>query len=108
MATSNLKNSKDEKKLKGVEIPLNSDKETIENAIRYQFKYSVIGYVLATVFIMFGVFLLLFGILSPINNISIKLLGLNITVNNATPGIILFFIGSLIIFITKFSVKVKK
>jgi len=103
-----IKSHKLKKKLSKVEIPDNADNEVIIKAIDSQFRYSIVGYVIGGIIIVFGIFLTLLGIYLPLNNISLKFLSLYISIDNATPGIILFLIGLVIIVSTRFSVKVKK
>ena len=104
-----LKSSdKSEKKLQQIEIPNNSSDDVIKEAIKSQYRYSIIGYIVGIVIILLGIILLVLKIFFPLNDLSFKILSFSISTSNASPGIILFIIGLIIIYITRFSVKTKK
>ena len=101
-------NNKREKKLSKIEIPDDANNDVLNKVIESQFKYSKIGYVIGIIIILFGLILTFCGIFYPLNKISIKFLSFSFSANNATPGIILFLVGLIVIISTRFSVKIKK
>lgn len=101
-------NKKPDKKYRQIEILNNSSDDVIKKAIESQYRYSIIGYIVGVVIILLGAVLLVLKIFFPQNDISFKILSFSISTNNASPGIILFIIGLIIIYITRFSVKTKR
>ena len=70
----------------------------------FQFIYSVGGLVLGLACTLGGIVLFLHGVTGS-TNWSAKILGANTTVSDAAPGVILFLVGLLIVFITRFVIK---
>lgn len=79
------------------------DRELWRKAIRFQFIYSIGGLVLGLMCVIGGMILFLHGITGPTANWTTELLGINIS--DAAPGVVLFLVGLLFVWITRFSVR---
>lgn len=87
-----------------VSPPQNSeDKVLWRKAIAFQFIYSLAGLILGLICVIGGIVLFLHGIVGPTASWTTNLLGIN--VSDAAPGVILFIVGLLIVWITRFEVK---
>lgn len=75
-------------------------------ALKFQFIYSMAGLFLGLLALIIGASLFIRGI-TGYSSLSAKMLGLAAEISDAAPGAILFVIGSLIIYATRYDVKVK-
>ncbi len=78
------------------------DRELWRKAVKFQFIYSIAGLILGLACVIGGIILFLHGITGPLANWTTTLLGINIS--DAAPGAILFVVGLLFVWITRFSV----
>lgn len=76
----------------------------IRRIVRYQFIYSIVGVIFGASSMIVGSILLYLG-LSGSSSFTTKLLGADISITDAGPGTVLFIVGLLVVFITKFDVK---
>lgn len=98
---------KPEDRVPKAEIPANVNKQLWDKVPLYQLIYSIAGLLIGYFCILGGILLMMNGILGT-TNWTAKILGSESTLTDATPGVILFIVGFFIVFITKFSIKVKK
>lgn len=83
--------------------PVNpDDRELWRKAVRYQFIYSLAGLVLGLACVIGGIILFFHGITGPTASWTTSVLGIN--VSDAAPGVVLFLVGLLFVWITRFSV----
>lgn len=75
--------------------------------IRYQFFYSLLGFIVGLACVMGGMVLFFSGIAGAVDW-SIKIGNAESTLANGSPGIVLFIVGLFIVWISRFSVKFKK
>lgn len=73
-------------------------------AIHYQFVYSMVGLGVGLLCLLLGIVLFLRGI-SGTTSLTTKILNLEGEISDAAPGGLLFFVGIVIIYITRFSIK---
>lgn len=73
----------------------------------YQLIYSLCGLMLGAVCVLAGVFLFLKGI-SGSSNFTGRFLGAETAIDDAAPGALLFVVGLLIVWVTRFFVRVSK
>jgi hypothetical protein len=73
----------------------------------YQLIYSLAGLVLGLVCVLGGVVLFLNGVVGS-TSWTAKMLGAESKVSDAAPGAVLFIVGLFVVFVTRFSIKVKK
>jgi hypothetical protein len=104
-----MKDEKNSSKIFGVTIPenLQGNSNIWQKVVKNQFIYSIIGLVLGLICILLGAFLCYAGITGT-SDWTIKLFGLESNLFKATPGVILFVIGFLVIWLTKYDVKTRK
>ncbi|MGC9611022.1 MAG: hypothetical protein ABSE68_02265 [Minisyncoccia bacterium] len=79
------------------------DRELWRKAIRFQFIYSLAGLILGLACVIGGIILFFHGIIGPTANWTTSALGINIS--DAAPGVVLFVVGLLFVWITRFSVR---
>lgn len=92
---------------KKIEIPKEvKDTKLWKQATVFQFVYSIVGLLLGIGCIITGIILLIKGILLK-QDFNIKVFNFESNLTNTSVGVILFLIGILVIFITKFSIKAK-
>ncbi len=80
--------------------------EIIEQMSQYQIIYSMSGLVLGFICIIGGIVISLLGVTGTITW-KMKLLNVSSELDNAIPGVILFIVGIFIVWITRFSIKLK-
>jgi len=73
----------------------------------YQFVYSLSGLVLGLVCILGGVVLFLNGIVGT-TSWTARLLGAESSVTDAAPGAVLFIVGLFMVYVTRFTIKVRR
>ncbi len=73
----------------------------------FQFMYSISGLVLGLACVIGGMVLLIHGIAGS-TNWTAKILGLESEISDAAPGTLLFVVGVLIVWITRFIIKARK
>lgn len=111
-----MNNNNDNFKVEDVVIPndLNSDpnqssknKNSVvklwDDATRFQYFYSMAGLVVGLLCIIGGLVLFLHGITGS-TSWTAKFLGLESTLSDAAPGVVLFVIGFFIVWITRYSI----
>ncbi|MBU1225537.1 MAG: hypothetical protein KKA22_09195 [Gammaproteobacteria bacterium] len=74
---------------------------------RYQFIYSIVGLVLGLVCIIGGMVLFFAGVTGSINWTA-KVGNAESTLANGSPGIVLFLVGLFVVWVSRFSVTLKK
>ncbi|HCH3500967.1 TPA: hypothetical protein NKU61_004441 [Vibrio parahaemolyticus] len=82
-------------------ISPDTDEQTQLALARYQLIYSAIGLLLGLACVVGGMYLFIIGINSDINW-SIKVLESESTLVNAAPGAMLFLVGLIVVYVTKF------
>jgi hypothetical protein len=92
--------------LQDVEVPRIKVTRFWERSIKLQFVYSLAGLFFGLVCIAFGILLFYLGITGNINW-STSVWGAESRIGNCAPGAILFIIGLLIVWITRFHVRIK-
>ena len=91
-----------------MEIPyLFRDQSSYQRFSLYQLIYSLSGLVLGLVCVLGGIVLFLNGVVGS-TSWTAKMLGAESNVSDAAPGAVLFIVGLFIVFVTRFSIKVKK
>ena len=80
--------------------------EMVEDVIKKQYKYSQSGLFCGLLCIFGGIVLFILGVTGSVEWL-FNLFGLESKVINAAPGIILFIIGLFVIWITRFSVRIR-
>lgn len=109
---NNEKNSNKEKDLEVnlVEIAYDNDfgidSDLIKKVIQYQFIYSICGLIMGLLCTIGGIILLMKGISGSIN-LSSKTESMTHSITNASPGVILFFVGLYVVWATKFKAALK-
>ncbi|MBT8342168.1 MAG: hypothetical protein HKP58_09810 [Desulfatitalea sp.] len=83
------------------------DQATWNMIVRYHFIYSIAGLILGFMAIFFGIVLFLMGISGSTTWVA-EMIGAKSKITDAAPGVILFIVGLLIVYITRFSAKVRK
>ncbi len=89
------------------EFPGDIDPEIAANIIQGEKTQSKSGSIIGFICILFGVVLLILGITGSVDW-NIKTIGIESSLTNAAPGVVLIIVGFLIIFVTKFNIIVKK
>lgn len=79
-----------------------------ESAVRYQFWYSMLGLLLGLACILSGVVLFLHGVVGTTKSWTASVLGLKNSVSDVPAGVVVFIVGMIIVFITRFVVKTEK
>ncbi len=91
-----------------VEVPAErTDSPFWKQAMFYQFIYSLAGLVLGLACVIGGIVLFLHGVTGS-TSWTTTFIGGKSKVSDAAPGAVLFIVGLFIVWITRFSVKVKK
>jgi hypothetical protein len=81
--------------------------DVLRTAVRNEFRYALVGLAVGLVAILSGTALTLHGAFGS-TSWTARLLGLESSVNDAAPGVILFVVGILITFITRPRVELEK
>jgi len=79
-----------------------TDRELWRKAVRFQFIYSLAGLILGLVCVIGGIILFFHGITGPTTSWTTSVLGIN--VSDAAPGVVLFIVGLIFVWITQFKV----
>ncbi len=82
-------------------IRSNGNRSDMDGHNAFQFLYSIGGYIVGGSTIVGGILLFLRGIAGS-TDWSFKFLGVNTELSEAAPGVILFIVGLLIIYVTKY------
>lgn len=80
--------------------------ELAKELIKNQLLYSMLGLAFGVICVTLG-FILFLNNIDGVSNFEIDIMGFKSKVEGAAPGVVLFFFGLIIIFITKFKVKIK-
>jgi len=83
------------------------DGRTMKEAIRFHFLYSMCGLVIGVLCIGGGVTLVLLGITGNTHFVA-DLFRVHSEVSDASPGVVLCFVGLLIVFVTRYEVRSSK
>jgi hypothetical protein len=83
------------------------DPELLKRSIRYRFIYSMTGLILGLVCILGGVVLFLNGVAGSASWTA-KVMGGDSTLTDAAPGAILFVVGLLVVFLTRYKVNLNR
>jgi len=78
----------------------------VERLSRHQLVYSIAGLVLGLVCVLGGVALFANGVAGS-TSWTAKMLGAESTISDAAPGAVLFIVGLFIVFVTRYSLKVR-
>jgi hypothetical protein len=81
--------------------------EILKTTIMWEYIYAMLGLVLGLSCVLGGIVLGLHGVAGN-TSWTAKVLGLSSTVNDATPGVVLFIVGIFMVFITRPKVKLGK
>ena len=81
--------------------------DVLRAAVRNEFRYAILGLIVGLAAILCGTALTLHGAFGS-TSWTTRLLGLESKVNDAAPGVILFVVGMVIIFITRPRVELEK
>jgi hypothetical protein len=76
----------------------------ISAMIRGEYLYSIIGLVMGTIALVFGCFLVFWGIAGH-SSLTASVLGLSASLNDAAPGVVLFLVGFFVVWATRPTVK---
>jgi hypothetical protein len=91
-----------------VEVPSSiDDRHLWRRAVIFQFTYSVSGLVLGMCCLGGGLYLLVEGI-GGSSSWMANTRGIQVAISDAAPGVILFLIGAVTVWITRFKIKIKK
>ncbi|MDX8341760.1 hypothetical protein SLH46_21350 [Draconibacterium sp. IB214405] len=93
------------KKLKETTLPTGLKDETYKYALKNQLIYSIIGVFAGIVIVVLGIYLTMSGVESTTDEVGLEVLGAKLNLKRVAPGVILFFLGFFIIFITRFFIK---
>jgi len=85
-------------------LPVNLDEEIWRLALRYAFIYSMAGLVLGLACLLGGIALFLHGVAGKTSWVA-SVLGLHSSVTDAAPGTLLFIVGLIAVFVTRYNVK---
>lgn len=105
-----MKNDKKEKPTFVVNqsfIDPKTDPETQLSLAKYEFAYAVIGQILGLVCVLGGILLFLNGIAGS-TSWTAKVFGAESTISDAAPGALLFIVGWLFVFVTRYKFVHKK
>lgn len=83
------------------------DKSFWENASRRHFIYSMFGLLIGLFFVIGGCVLSFNGVAGAVSWTS-KFLGMESSINDAAPGVVLFLAGLFVIFVTRYNVVANK
>jgi hypothetical protein len=90
-----------------IEIPQRLPEKVWRRIVAFQFIYSMFGLLVGLLLALAGVVLFLRGV-SGASSWTTSVLGLQSEVTDAAPGTILFLVGVVIVFLTRFVVKAAK
>ncbi len=91
-----------------MEVPFHvSDRVFWRRTSVFQFVYSSLGLLLGLACIVGGIILFLHGVTGS-TSWTAKFIGAESNVSDAPPGVVLFIVGLFVVWITRFSVKVRK
>lgn len=92
----------------GMDIPEEVvNRELFDKLSTQQFIYSFMGLLIGGASILFGIYLFVQGINGSTTWIA-KVLGFQSEVTDAAPGIILWILGTIIIYLTRYSIKINR
>ena len=78
-----------------------------DKVVKFQFIYSILGMITGIIFMVIGILLFINGLDDGNSELSIKILNSSFDIKKATPSGILFLVGLIIVFITKFKISAK-
>lgn len=83
------------------------DPELLKRSLLYRFIYSMTGLILGLVCMMGGVVLFLNGVAGS-SSWTTKIMATDSTLTDAAPGAILFVVGLLVVFVTRYNVSLER
>jgi hypothetical protein len=92
--------------VRAVNIQGSNSADLVKEAIKGEYRYAMLGLILGLASIVGGIIMGLHGVAGS-TSWTASALGLSSSVNDATPGVILFIVGLFMVWVTKAKVKLK-
>jgi hypothetical protein len=84
-----------------------TDPDLLRRSVRYRFVYSMAGLVFGLICVIGGILLFLNGVAGSADWTA-KILGGDSTITDAAPGAVLFVVGLLVVFLTRYKMKLDR